>query len=69
MLIGLCAKEFGARTKKRRKKEVVPGFEPGLFGSKPKVITTTLYNHLRTFYFMSKYGERNSCGGTAFSSS
>ena len=25
-----------------RKKEVLPGFEPGLFGSKPKVITTTL---------------------------
>ena len=28
------------------KKQVVPGFEPGLFGSKPKVITTTLYNLL-----------------------
>ena len=24
--------------------KVVPGFEPGLVGSKPTVITTTLYN-------------------------
>ena len=24
------------------KKKVLPGFEPGLFGSEPKVITTTL---------------------------
>ena len=28
------------------KRKVVPGFEPGLFGSKPKVITTTLYNRI-----------------------
>ena len=29
------------------KKKVVPGFEPELVGSKPTVITTTLYNHFK----------------------
>ena len=33
------------------KKEVIPGFEPGLFGSEPKVITTTLYNLFGNFEY------------------
>ena len=54
--LNLCCRSTGnfvsfANKKKnnshiRTKKQVVPGFEPGLFGSKPKVITTTLYNQL-----------------------
>ena len=27
-------------------KKVPPGFEPGLFGSEPKVMTTTLWNQI-----------------------
>ena len=29
--------------------KVPPGFEPGLFGSEPKVMTTTLWNHTMFF--------------------
>ena len=33
----------------KKVKKVIPGFEPGLFGSEPKVITTTLYNQISVF--------------------
>ena len=36
------------KTKDFKKVKVVPGFELGLPGSKPRVITTTLYNQLLT---------------------
>ena len=44
-IIGYCSKRtHQVISLENVKKQVVPGFEPGLFGSEPKVMTTTLYN-------------------------
>lgn len=46
--------------KKKLKKKVVPGLEPGLFESKSNVITTTLYNrmHILSLRFL-EYNNKN----------